>query len=127
MLFVQPDEGAGGDQSIAEGVVFGLGAVDPMNRVGPAKIGHLFHPANEVPVRCERSGGGEWVGCNCGWFHAARAPPAQYSACWFKHLWSRAAAENAMKYLYQMQTVPRPLPASTKPTRTRESEEKCSL
>ena len=61
-LLVEAGKGAGLDEAIAEKVVLGLGAVDPVDGVRLGKIGHLFHPANEVFV------GGEGCG-DCGGFH----------------------------------------------------------
>ena len=55
-LLVEAGEGAGGDELVAEVVVFGLGAVDPVDGVGLAEVGHLFDPADEVLV------GGGWGG-----------------------------------------------------------------
>ena len=55
-LLVELGEGAGMDQLIAEEVVLGLRAVDPVNAVGLGKVGHLFDPADEMFV------GGWWGG-----------------------------------------------------------------
>ncbi len=56
-LFVELGEGAGVDELVAEEVVLGLRAVDPVDAVGLAEVGHLFDPADEVFV------GGGW-GCD---------------------------------------------------------------
>ena len=57
-LLVEPGEGAGVDQLLAEEVVLVLGAVDPVDGVGLAELGHLFDPADEVFV----GGGGRLDG-----------------------------------------------------------------
>ncbi len=61
-FLVEFGEGAGGDELIAEVVVLGLGAVDPVDGVGLAQVGHLFDPADEMLV-C----GGR--GCDGGCLH----------------------------------------------------------
>ena len=63
LLVIEWEEGAGFDQPIAQPVVFGLGAVDPVDGCGLGEIGHLLHPADEVLVRRGRLGGalsGHW-------------------------------------------------------------------
>jgi hypothetical protein len=47
---VEPCEGSCIDELLAEPIVLFLRAVDPVDCVGLAKIGHLFDPANEVLV-----------------------------------------------------------------------------
>ncbi len=61
-FLVEFGEGSGGDELVAEIVVLGLGAVDPVDGVGLAEIGHLFDPADEMFV-C----GGR--GCDGGCLH----------------------------------------------------------
>ena len=52
----EPDEGARLDELLAQGVVFGIRAVAPMDVRRRAEFGHLFHPGDEPavldPVRC---------------------------------------------------------------------------
>lgn len=55
-LFVELGEGAGLNELVAEEIVFGLGAVDPVDAGGLTEVGHLFDPADEVFV------GGGWGG-----------------------------------------------------------------
>ena len=50
------------DELVAEEVVLGLGAVDPVDGVGLAEVGHLFDPADEVLV----GGGRDGEGCGGG-------------------------------------------------------------
>ena len=49
-LLVEFGEGSCLDELIAEVVVFGLAAVDPVNASGLGEVGHLFHPADQVLV-----------------------------------------------------------------------------
>jgi hypothetical protein len=46
----------------AELLIFLIGTVDPMNRLGRAKLSHLFDPSEEVLVLTQRFGG-----CSHGW------------------------------------------------------------
>lgn len=54
LLLVEADKGSRLDQLLAEPVVFGLGAVHPVNLVGFAKGRHLGDPALKVNVLAER-------------------------------------------------------------------------
>src|SRR5947209_7308625 len=58
-FLVEAGEGSGVDELLAECVVFGLGAIDPVDGVGLSQVGHLFDPANEVLIRGGRGSGGE--------------------------------------------------------------------
>jgi hypothetical protein len=49
-LLVQPGEGACLDEPVAEVVVLGLGAVDPVDRGWLAQVCHLFYPADQMLV-----------------------------------------------------------------------------
>ena len=50
LLLVQPEEGAGLHQLVAEEFVLRLRAVDPVNGRRLGQIGHLLHPADQVLV-----------------------------------------------------------------------------
>ena len=54
-LLVQADEGARRDQLPAQGVVFLLGSVDPVDMGGLAESHHLPHPGYQMGVGAERS------------------------------------------------------------------------
>ena len=55
-LLVEFGEGASLDELVAEEVVLGLGAVDPVDVIGLGEVGHLFDPADEVLVGGRRRG-----------------------------------------------------------------------
>jgi hypothetical protein len=52
-----------------------------MDGLGPAKIGHLFHPANQVLIRRGWRGVRERLACNRGLLHALISSPAEELAC----------------------------------------------
>ncbi len=63
-LLIQLRKRARLDQLIAEKVILRLRAVDPVDAIRLRKIGHLFHPADQVFIRSRRCGDGG-LGGNC--------------------------------------------------------------
>ncbi len=54
LLLIQFDEGATRHHLLAQAIVFGLGAVHPVDAVRLAKGGHFFHPLDQVRILCGR-------------------------------------------------------------------------
>jgi hypothetical protein len=60
LFLIEARECARRYEAVAKKFILRLGAIDPMNRVGPAELRHLFDPSNKVLVSRGRS-------LKCGW------------------------------------------------------------
>ena len=57
LLLVEFNERAAGHHLSAQGIILALRAINPVDRVGLAQLGHFFDPAQQVLIRAEGRGG----------------------------------------------------------------------